>query len=193
MSFAKHAAAVLGDTRALACAGAMLFGSLAAQASEATLIADRAGFLIGHAHRCGVEEGRVLRSRGVVDELISAFALDGDDKETAETKFAERFLASALAELIGDPAPSCTFVLARLARFEQHRPPPARQPDNQREQQIVRDKPSNAQPRRTTARTKPPKTAKPSSTRREGLSPEQRADLELKRAARQTRGRPPSI
>ena len=54
--------------------------------------------------------------------------------------------------------------------------------------------------RPTTAPAKPgrhtatkPGTSKPSSTTREELTAEQRAELELRLAAQQQRGRPPSI
>jgi len=103
----------------LVCAAtaALMFGTVAAQASEATLLADRAGFLLGHARRCGIEDARLRRSEGVIDEAIAAFALDDEDKETAKSGFAERVLASALAKLLGDPVPSCRAVGAELTRL----------------------------------------------------------------------------
>ncbi len=49
-----------------------------------------------------------------------------------------------------------------------------------------------AQPSRS-AGVKPAKAAKTASTRPEDLTPERRAALELRRAAQQVRGKPPSI
>jgi len=58
----------------LGAIGALLVGALPAQASEATMLAGRAGFLVGHAHRCGVEEERLERATAYGNELIAAFA-----------------------------------------------------------------------------------------------------------------------
>jgi len=57
--------------------------------------------------------------------------------------------------------------------------------------QMARD----TSPGRGSARpsAKPGKSAKPVSTKREELSAERRAALELRRAARESRGKPPSI
>jgi hypothetical protein len=48
----------------LACGavGVLMLGSTVAQATDATMLADRGGFLVGHAHRCGVAEYRLQRS-----------------------------------------------------------------------------------------------------------------------------------
>lgn len=174
---------------------ALMFGTVAAQASEATLLADRAGFLLGHAHRCGIADTRLRRSEGVIGDAIAAFALDDEDKETAKTRFAERLLASALAELLGDPLPSCGTVGAELTRFERNRRPAMARPGKQREEEMARDNRSKIEPTRSggAAEAKRAKTRKPATTRPEELTPEQRAELELKRAAQQMRGRPSSI
>jgi hypothetical protein len=107
--------------------GALLLGSVAAQASDATLLADRAGFLVGSAHRCGIEAGRVERAAALSDRLIAAFSTDDDDKDAARTHFTEHVLASALAKLLGDPAPSCALVRSQLTELEQHSPAVAAQ------------------------------------------------------------------
>lgn len=186
-----------GISPKLVCAAtaALMFGTVAAQASEATLLADRAGFLLGHAHRCGIEDARLRRSEGVIGETIAAFALDDEDKQTAITRFAERLLASALAELLGDPLPSCRTVGAELTRLERHRPPAIVQPGKQREKEMARDNQSKLGPPRSggAADAKRAKARKPATTRPEKLTPERRAELELKRAAQEMRGRPSSI
>jgi hypothetical protein len=104
-----------------AVAVAMLIGAAAARASDATTLADRAGFLVGHALRCGVAEARLKRSATLIGDLIGAYALDGDDRNAAQSAFMQRVVASASAKTLGEPLPSCTTVRTQLARFEQHR------------------------------------------------------------------------
>jgi hypothetical protein len=100
---------------------AMLGGAAAAHASDATTLADRAGFLVGHALRCGVAEARLKRSATLIGELIGAFALDGDDRSAAQSAFMHRVVSSASAKTSGDPLPSCASVRTQFARFEEHR------------------------------------------------------------------------
>ena len=181
----------------LACGavGALVLGAAAAQASDATVLADRAGFLVGHAHRCGVAPDRLERSETLVSELILAVSSDVEDRQAAQARFAERALASALADLLAEPVPDCTVVRSEIARLTQHQRPATSPAANQREGQMARNDRSGsgtAQSSRS-ARAKPAKSAKPASTRREDLTVERRAAIELRRAAQQTRGKPPSI
>lgn len=178
--------------QALGLAAGLLLGMAAARASEATQLADRAGFLVGHAHRCGVAEAHLERTQGRIDELIAAFSVDDGDNEDAQTQFAQRVLASALAQMIGDPLPACGVVRSQLARFEQHRRPAIAQPDSFKERRLVEQNRPDSGPGRDAASTKPAKSGK-SLTRREELTPERRSVLELRRAAHRLRGRPPSI
>ena len=99
----------------------LALGGAAAQASEATLLAERAGFLVGNAHRCGVEQARVTRATALSNTLIAAFAIDDVDEATARTRFGDHVLASALATLLGDAVPACSLVRSQLATLEQHR------------------------------------------------------------------------
>ena len=178
---------------ACAAAAALMLSAVVARASEATLLADRAGFLLGHAHRCGIEDVRLQRSEAVIGGAIAAFALDDEDTQTAKTRFAERVLASALAQLLDDPVPYCGGVGAELSRLEQRRPTMA-QP-GKREEQMARNNRSKLEPARSAgaAEAKRAKARKPATTRPEELTPDRRAELELKRAAQQMRGRPSSI
>ncbi len=165
----------------------------AAQASEATTLADRAGFLLGHAQRCGVAEDRLLRSAELMKAVVAAFSSDADDREAAQGRFGDGIIAGALAKLLGDPLPSCAAVRSTLAEFERHR-----HPVQQREGQMARTDHSDATAaRRARSDAKPApnpaNTAKRTSTKREDLSAEQRAALELRRAAQEIRGKPPSI
>ena len=94
-----------------------------AKASEAVTVADRAGFLIGHAQRCGVAEARLEQSAKRMDAVIAAFASDDGDRDAAQARFAESIAAGALAQLLGDKLPSCATVRTALAQFERHRDP----------------------------------------------------------------------
>ena len=179
----------------LYAAGALWLGTIAADASEATVIADRAGFLIGHAQRCGVEEVRLERAAVFGKQLIAAFSLDDDERQAAQTQFAERILASGLAKLTGDPLPSCSAVRSQLVRLEQHRRFAAPAPANRGVGQMAQDNRSDGKPARSGrgAPAKPAEAAKPATTAPEELTAERRAALELRRTAQQQRGRPPSI
>jgi hypothetical protein len=86
---------------------------------------DRAGFLFGHALRCGIAESRVDRSAALMGRVISAYAADSEDLAAARTQFTERALASLVGNALGDPVPSCAAIRANLALLEQHRPPVA--------------------------------------------------------------------
>ena len=172
-----------------------MLGSAAAQASDATMLAGRAGFLVGHAHRCGVAEHRLRRSAVLIKEVIAAFSLDDEDRKAGQERFDEHVLAGALADLLGDPIPSCDAVRSQLALLEQHRRAAPPHPGNLREGQMARDNRSDSAPAqpRSSAVAKPAKSAKPASAPGEDLTAEQRADLALRQAAQQSRGKPPSI
>jgi hypothetical protein len=156
-----------------------LLGIVAAQAdegvSEATVIADRAGFFLGHAHRCGINDNRLQRSELRLRELIAAFSSDDEDQKTAQSQFAARAVASALAQSRGDPTPSCIAVRTQLAQFEQHRPGSA-----------VRDRADAARTsseNRTTVSgtdgTRPAKASKPPKQRERSTRDRQSIDTRL--------------
>jgi hypothetical protein len=171
----------------------MLFGAIAARASDATTIADRAGFLLGHAHRCGVSDARLERSAALIDQLLAAYSVDADDLRSAQSEFAEHIVSGAMAKLLGDPLPACAVVRAQLSRLEQHRLAAAHpgNPGGQRMADKTRAK-GRSRPDRSAA-SAPAKAARPAVTRREEPGPLRRAALALKRAAAELRGRPPSI
>jgi hypothetical protein len=174
--------------------GALVLGTVAAQASDATLLAGRAGFLVGHAHRCGVAQDRLERSAALIKEVISAFSLDDDDRKAGQERFDERVLAGALADLLDDLVPSCGAVRAQLALLEKHRRAVPLRPGTQHPAQMARANRSDGAPALaiSSPRAQPAKSAKPASTRREDLTPERRAGLELRRAAQQVRGKLPA-
>jgi hypothetical protein len=111
----------LPTIRLLAAAVAMVAGAASAQATDATMLADRAGFLVGHALRCGVAEIRLKGSATLIGELIDAYAIDGDDRKAAQSAFMERVVSSVAAKVPDEPMPSCAAVRTQLTRFERHR------------------------------------------------------------------------
>jgi len=85
-------------------------------------IAANGGFLIGNAHRCGLDSDRVVRAGQLVRELIAAATDDSKDEEAANKRFAEFFVVSALPEPGKDKlVPSCKLVASELTKLEQHR------------------------------------------------------------------------
>jgi hypothetical protein len=170
--------------------GGLMLAANAAQASEALTVADRAGFLIGHAQRCGVADDRLERSAKRMNAVIAAFSLDGADHDAAQARFAESIAAAALAQVLGDKLPSCATVRSTLAQFERHR-----QRVQQRAGQMARNEHRDSGTARhaASAGATPGKAAKRTSTRREELSAERRAALALRHAAQETRANPPSI
>jgi hypothetical protein len=180
---------------AVAAVGIVLLGTIGAQASEATTLAARAGFLLGHAQRCGVNDRRLEAAAAYSRKLIAAFAVDDDDRQAAQAQFAERVLASALAAALGDPLPPCAVVKVRLAELERHRRLLAAGRGNRGERQMAEEDRSGNPPARSTrsAAARPAKSAKRATTKPEELTPDRRAALELRRAAQRMRGRPPSI
>ncbi len=179
---------MLGVQHFASVVAALVLLATGAHAGEASAVADRGGFLLGHAYRCGVAAGRLDPSARLVHDLIAALSDDTTEKAAADQAFDDRFLASLLAAALRDPMPSCGLVRSALAQLEQHEPITSAP----RETRMSSDhRPENApQPRRTlqTARSE-----KPASTRREDLTPDRRAELALKLAAKQQRHRPPSI
>src|SRR5262249_18525429 len=89
-----------------------------ASASEADKVADRAGFLLGHAFRCGIATERLEASGRVVRQLITALAADDEEAQTAEDAFGLRFLQSAARGSAG-PARQCAVVRREYAQMEQ--------------------------------------------------------------------------
>jgi hypothetical protein len=112
-----------GKWRVVIALFCLLYGVAEAAAGEAAAVAERAGFLLGHAHRCGVGAHRLARSAQLVTALIGAFAADEDDERAARDRFASRLLAGALAEPLAGRLASCPAVRTQLAILERHRPP----------------------------------------------------------------------
>jgi hypothetical protein len=152
---------------ATAAAAALLGGIAAAQAGDATTLADRGGFLLGQALRCGASDVRLQPSAALIGKLIDAYSLDGDDRVAAQAELVERIVAGAQAKTAGDPLPACTAVLGQLASFEQHRLAPV-------------DRTSAGQPGKTARQA--------TTTGREEPRPQRGAALASQSAATRVRG-----
>ena len=103
---------------------AVAFGLAAsnAQAGDASDVAERGAFLLGHAYRCGVQTEQLQPAARLIHDLAAALAADEDDKTAADKVFAERFVVSAVADSLGQLLPSCATVKRELAQLEQHNP-----------------------------------------------------------------------
>src|SRR4051794_27814380 len=66
--------------------------------TDADHIAANGGFLLGNAHRCGIEDGRVTRAGQLVRSLIIAASTDDKTEEEATARFSAFFLVSAVAD-----------------------------------------------------------------------------------------------
>ena len=177
-----------GSCRLAGYTATLTLAATAAWAGEASQLAARGGFLLGHAYRCGVAAERLEPSARLVGDLIAALSSDEEERATADQNFADGLLANALAKALGGPVPSCGLIRRDLVRFEQHRRPVS----FPGETAMSGDLPSpKAEPQ--VRSVKSVRSKKPASTQPEELSPEQRAKIALKLPAREQRRRPPSI
>jgi hypothetical protein len=99
----------------------VLAGAPAAQASESTMLAENGGYLLGHAHRCGVANERLVRAGRIIGDLIIAAATDSEEENRAKLLFGAVFAASArpdddFAVLV----PPCKTVVGQFERLERH-------------------------------------------------------------------------
>ena len=160
------------------CAFAVLLAAGAAHAGEASRVAERGGFLVGHAYRCAIPAEHLDPAAQLVGQLVAALSIDSDEREAADEKFLDEVLVSALAKEIGDPLPSCNAIRRELALLEQHQRLvfiPGERP--------MPNEPSPNKPRPQTRLTKSGSARKPPSAQPEGLSVEQRSEIALKLAA----------
>jgi hypothetical protein len=85
-------------TAAITTALLLFLGVGVAEAPDPTQLAETAGFLLGNAYRCGVPAERVDHARKVVHHLIVAASYDSTEEATADARFAEIFIASAVPD-----------------------------------------------------------------------------------------------
>ena len=98
----------------------LLLGTGVARAADPAQLAETAGFLLGNAHRCGVPTDRLEQAGKVIHRLIAA-SCDPTDEASANSRFAETFLASAFPDQDGDVLISpCKVVIAQFERLERH-------------------------------------------------------------------------
>jgi hypothetical protein len=83
-------------------------------------LAETAGFLLGNAHRCGVPIERVDHAGKVIHHLIVAASDDSIEEATADARFVEIFMASAVPDPEDALTPPCAAVVAQFERLEQH-------------------------------------------------------------------------
>jgi len=89
--------------------------------TDADRIAANGGFLLGNAHRCGIEDSRVTHAGELVRTLISAASPDDKAEEAATGRFSAFFLLSAVADpKIDKLVASCKRITAELRRLESH-------------------------------------------------------------------------
>lgn len=89
--------------------------------TDADRIAANGGFLLGNAHRCGINSDRVERAGQLVRTLITAAAADDETDEEATARFSAFFLVSATVDPKEEKlVASCRRVGRELSRLEKH-------------------------------------------------------------------------
>jgi hypothetical protein len=90
-------------------------------ATDVDRIAANGGFLVGNAHRCGLDTERVVRAGQLVRELIGAATGDSKEEEAAGLRFTQFFVVSAFPDQSKEKlVASCKVVATELNRLEQH-------------------------------------------------------------------------
>jgi hypothetical protein len=107
-------------TAAITTALLLFLGIDVAEAADSTQLAETAGFLLGNAHRCGVPTERVDHAGKVIHHLIVAASYDSTEEATAEARFVEIFIASAVPDREDALIPPCAAVVAQFERLERH-------------------------------------------------------------------------
>lgn len=91
-------------------------------ATDLDRLAANSGFLLGNAHRCGMETDRLVAGGEVIRELIAAGSRDAKEREDATARFAKFFMVSAFADPEKEKVvASCPLVAREFASFEKHR------------------------------------------------------------------------
>jgi hypothetical protein len=91
-------------------------------ATDAARVAADGGFLLGNAHRCGIQNERIVRAGQLIRDLIIASAEDAQEQDEATARFARFFIVSAFVDPAGgQPIASCEIVSNEFERLEQHR------------------------------------------------------------------------
>jgi hypothetical protein len=107
---------------AAAAVVSLLAPAVPASAAESTLLAVEAGFLLGHAQRCGVSADRVERVGRPIRDAIAAAAIDEDQQKLAGSRYQLVFRASAYPDTDAHGLmPDCARIVRQFQRLERHR------------------------------------------------------------------------
>jgi hypothetical protein len=89
--------------------------------NDAARVAADGGFLLGNAHRCGIQNDRIVHAGQLIRDLIIASAADGKEQDEATARFARFFIVTAFVAPAGDKlVASCPIVSSEFERLEQH-------------------------------------------------------------------------
>ena len=89
--------------------------------TDAARVAADGGFLLGNAHRCGIQNDRIVRAGELIRDLIIASAADERQQNEATARFARFFIVSAFVDSGGEKlVASCPIVASEFERLEQH-------------------------------------------------------------------------
>ena len=90
--------------------------------TDAARVAADGGFLLGNAHRCGIQNDRIVQAGELIRDLILAAAGDSQEQDEATARFARFFIVSAFVDATGNqPVASCQIVSSEFEQLEQHR------------------------------------------------------------------------
>jgi len=90
--------------------------------TDAARVAADGGFLLGNAHRCGIQNDRIVSAGQLIRDLILAVAGDPQEQDEATARFARFFIVSAFVDSTGkQPVASCQIVSSEFEQLEQHR------------------------------------------------------------------------
>src|SRR5260221_12908919 len=90
--------------------------------NDAARVAADGGFLLGNAHRCGIQNDRIVHAGELIRDLIIATAADGQEQDEAPARFARLFIVSAFVDAAGETlVASCPIVSSEFERLEQHK------------------------------------------------------------------------
>ena len=89
--------------------------------TDAARVAADGGFLLGNAHRCGIQNDRIVHAGQLIRDLILAAAADAQEQDEATARFARFFIVSAFVESTGKQlVASCRIVSSEFEQLEQH-------------------------------------------------------------------------
>jgi hypothetical protein len=87
-------------------------------------IAANGGFLLGNAHRCGIDNSRIVKAGHLVEDLIKAASTDSQQAEDATLRYATFFVVSAYPDREKEKVlASCKMVESEFRALESHKFP----------------------------------------------------------------------